>query len=77
MGYKRSMSKRPNKKDDKKLHNLLHQSMTQFVVYVTILFIIPARNRACFGNGVSFTFKATENYGIRFFLDYNLAALTE
>ncbi len=33
---------------------------------------IPTRNGICFGSGMSFTFKATEYYGMRFFLDYNL-----
>ena len=33
---------------------------------------ISARNGACFGSGISLAFKATEYYGIRFFLDYNL-----
>lgn len=34
--------------------------------------IIPKRNGFCFGSGVSFTFKATEHYGMKLFLDYNL-----
>ena len=33
---------------------------------------IAARGGFCFGSGLSVTFKATNFYGIRFFLDYNL-----
>ena len=33
---------------------------------------VDARNGVCFGSGLSCTFKANSNYGIRFFIDYNL-----
>ena len=33
---------------------------------------VDARNGVCFGSGLSCTFKANNNYGIRFFIDYNL-----
>lgn len=33
---------------------------------------LQARYGVCFGSGISLTFKATEYYGMRFFLDYNL-----
>lgn len=33
---------------------------------------VGARNGVCFGSGLSCSFKANNNYGIRFFLDYNL-----
>lgn len=33
---------------------------------------IGARNGVCFGNGLSCTFKTNNNYGVRFFIDYNL-----
>lgn len=33
---------------------------------------VGARNGVCFGSGLSCTFKANDNYGIRFFIDYNL-----
>mgnify|MGYP002678893364 FL=1 len=34
--------------------------------------VIPKNGGVCFGSGISFSYKAKENYGIRFFLDYNL-----
>lgn len=34
--------------------------------------VIPKNCGVCFGSGISFSYKAKENYGIRFFLDYNL-----
>lgn len=34
--------------------------------------VIPKNSGVCFGSGISFSYKAKENYGIRFFLDYNL-----
>ncbi|MBS7155034.1 MAG: phosphatase PAP2 family protein [Sanguibacteroides justesenii] len=33
---------------------------------------IPARDGGCFGSGFSMTFKAKEQFGVKFFLDYNL-----
>lgn len=33
---------------------------------------IPRRDGICFGSGVSLTFRATEHYGMKLFLDYNL-----
>lgn len=33
---------------------------------------VPSRNGACFGSGTSFTFRAREHCGVRFFLDYNV-----
>jgi hypothetical protein len=33
---------------------------------------VDARNGVCFGSGLSCSFKANNNYGIRFFFDYNL-----
>lgn len=33
---------------------------------------IPRRDGVCFGSGVSLTFRATEHYGMKLFLDYNL-----
>ncbi len=33
---------------------------------------IAQRGGACFGSGLSLSFKARERYGLRFFLDYNL-----
>lgn len=33
---------------------------------------VQARYGVCLGSGISLTFKATESYGMRFFLDYNL-----
>ncbi len=33
---------------------------------------VGTRNGVCFGSGLSCTFKANDNYGIRFFIDYNL-----
>lgn len=33
---------------------------------------VDTRNGVCFGSGLSCSFKANKNYGIRFFLDYNL-----
>ena len=33
---------------------------------------VGTRNGVCFGSGLSGTFKANNNYGIRFFIDYNL-----
>ena len=33
---------------------------------------IPKSITACFGTGLSFTYRARERYGIRFFLDYNV-----
>ena len=34
--------------------------------------VVPKKGGVCFGSGISFAYKAKENYGIRFFLDYNL-----
>lgn len=34
--------------------------------------VVPKNCGVCFGSGISFSYKAKENYGIRFFLDYNL-----
>lgn len=34
--------------------------------------VVPKNCGICFGSGISFSYKAKENYGIRFFLDYNL-----
>ena len=34
--------------------------------------VVPKNCGVCFGSGISFAYKAKENYGIRFFLDYNL-----
>ena len=34
--------------------------------------VVPSNGGACFGSGISFSYKAREHYGIRFFLDYNL-----
>ena len=34
--------------------------------------VVPKNSGVCFGSGISFSYKAKENYGIRFFLDYNL-----
>ncbi len=33
---------------------------------------VAARQGVCFGSGLSATFRATERYGLRFFVDYNL-----
>ncbi len=33
---------------------------------------VGARNGVCFGSGLACTFRANRNYGIRFFIDYNL-----
>ena len=33
---------------------------------------VGTRNGVCFGSGLSCSFKANNNYGIRFFIDYNL-----
>ena len=33
---------------------------------------VDARNGVCFGSGLYCSFKANKNYGIRFFIDYNL-----
>lgn len=33
---------------------------------------VGTRNGVCFGSGLSGSFKANNNYGIRFFIDYNL-----
>ena len=33
---------------------------------------VGKRNGVCFGSGLSCTFKANKNYGMRFFIDYNL-----
>ena len=33
---------------------------------------VPRRDGICFGSGVSLTFRATEHYGMKLFLDYNL-----
>lgn len=33
---------------------------------------IPRRDGICFGSGISMTFRATEHYGMKLFLDYNL-----
>ncbi len=35
-------------------------------------FTVGARNGVCFGSGLSCTFRANNDYGIRFFIDYNL-----
>ena len=34
--------------------------------------IVPRNSGACFGSGISISYKARERYGVRFFLDYNL-----
>lgn len=34
--------------------------------------MIPTKNGVCLGSGFSFTFKAKEHWGVRFFLDHNL-----
>ena len=34
--------------------------------------VVPKNCGVCFGSGISFSYKAKEYYGIRFFLDYNL-----
>ena len=34
--------------------------------------VVPKNCGICFGSGIFFSYKAKENYGIRFFLDYNL-----
>lgn len=34
--------------------------------------VVPSNGGVCFGSGISFSYKAKEHYGIRFFLDYNL-----
>jgi len=34
--------------------------------------IVEKNGGISFGSGLSFSYKAKENYGIRFFLDYNL-----
>lgn len=37
--------------------------------------MISARDGACFGSDFSMTFRAREQYGVKFFLDYNLISL--
>ncbi len=34
--------------------------------------VVPGNGGVCFGSGISFSYKARNHYGIRFFLDYNL-----
>ena len=46
-----------------------------FVHYPKLQFhdiTVPQRNGFCFGSGLSLTFRATEHYGMKLFLDYNL-----
>lgn len=56
--------------------NIGSKLLTGYIAYPKLSLsggtVVPKNCDVCFGSGISFSYKAKENYGIRFFLDYNL-----
>lgn len=56
--------------------NIGSKLLTGYIAYPKLSLsggtVVPKNCGVCFGSGISFSYKAKENYGIRFFLDYNL-----